>query len=163
MLQPLFQGKKDPEKDNNRRKDLKIMSYLSEDVEIRKRFFSLDMMNARRVVWRDGRKNAQKVENKKRRVGWGLNSRVEWTHCFSMGQNGLFLFIFVLFSHHKDKDSTNLTINDERVDGVLGSRKQGGRMEGAEKFTELWWHPNEPTVSLIYIGASQEPDVTNKF
>ena len=33
-----------------------------------------------------------------------------------------FLFIFVLFSHCKDNYSTNLTINDKSVDGVLGSR-----------------------------------------
>ena len=32
-------------------------------------------------------------------------------------------------------------INDKSVDGVLGSRVQGGRMEGADESTELWWHP----------------------
>ena len=25
---------------------------------------------------------------------------------------------------------------------MLGSRTQGGRMEGADESTELWWHPN---------------------
>ena len=33
----------------------------------------------------------------------------------------LFLFIFVLFSHHMDKYSTNLAINEKSVDGMLGS------------------------------------------
>ena len=38
----------------------------------------------------------------------------------------LFLFIFV----------------DESIDGVLETRTQGGRMEGADKSTEQWWHPS---------------------
>ena len=58
-----------------------------------------------------------------------------------MGQIRPILFIFVLFSHCKDKYSTNLTINDKSIDGVLGSRTQGGRMEGTDESTELWWHP----------------------
>ena len=52
-----------------------------------------------------------------------------------------FLFIFVLFSHRKDKYSTNLTIIEKSVDGMLGSRTRGGRMEGADESTELWRHP----------------------
>ena len=32
---------------------------------------------------------------------------------------------------------------DKSIDGVLGSRTQDGRMEGADKFTELWRHPRE--------------------
>ena len=48
--------------------------------------------------------------------------------------------LFSFFSH--DKYSTNLTINDKSVDGMLGSWTWGGRMEGADKSTELWWHPN---------------------
>ena len=48
-----------------------------------------------------------------------------------------FLFIFILFSHCMDKYSTNLTINEKTVDGMLGSRTWGGRMEGADKSTEL--------------------------
>ena len=35
---------------------------------------------------------------------------------------------------------TNLTINDKSVDGVLGSRTLGGRMEGADESTEVWRH-----------------------
>ena len=45
---------------------------------------------------------------------------------------GLFLFIFVLFTK---------TINDKSIDGVLGTRTQGGRMVGADKSTEVWRHP----------------------
>ena len=45
------------------------------------------------------------------------------------------------FSHRMDKYSTNLTINDKSVYGMLGSRTRGGRMEGADKSTELWRHP----------------------
>ena len=52
---------------------------------------------------------------------------------------GLFLFIS-FFSH--DKYSTNLTINDKSIDGVLGTRTRGGRMVGADESTELWRHPN---------------------
>ena len=28
------------------------------------------------------------------------------------------------------------------IDGVLGARTQGGRMEGSDEYTELWRHPN---------------------
>ena len=37
-----------------------------------------------------------------------------------------------------DKCSTNLTINDESLDGVLGSRTHGGRMVGTDKSPGLW-------------------------
>ena len=60
-----------------------------------------------------------------------------------MGQTRpLFLFIFVLFSHRMDKYSTNLTINEKSVDGMLGSRTRGGSLEGADESTELRRHPN---------------------
>ena len=52
-----------------------------------------------------------------------------------------FWFIFCSFSQHKDKYRTNFTINDKSIDGVLGSRTQGGMMEGADESTELWRHP----------------------
>ena len=61
----------------------------------------------------------------------------EW-RAFFKGQPGLFLFIF-FFSH--DKCSTNLTINDKSVDGVLGTRTQGGRMVDVDKSTKLRRHP----------------------
>ena len=43
--------------------------------------------------------------------------------------------------------STN-TINEKSIDGVLGTRTQGGRMIGAEESTELWRHPNIPSSYL---------------
>ena len=58
----------------------------------------------------------------------------------------LFWFIFVLFSHGMDKYSTNLTINEKSVDGMHESQTQGGRMEGADKPTELWRHPEHPNL-----------------
>ena len=56
---------------------------------------------------------------------------------------GLFLVYFRSFSQHKDKYSTNFTINYKSIDGVLGSRTRGDMMEGADKSTELWRHPNQ--------------------
>ena len=55
-----------------------------------------------------------------------------------MGQTRPILIIS-FFSH--DKYSTNLTINDKSVDGMLGTRTLGGRMVGADESTELWRHP----------------------
>ena len=56
------------------------------------------------------------------------------TEFFLNGLNPVsFLFIFVLFSHFKDKYSTNLTINDKSPDGVLGSRTR--RMESALSYS----------------------------
>ena len=57
-----------------------------------------------------------------------------------MGTNlASFLVLFSFFSH--DKHSTNLTINDKSIDGVLGTRTPGGRMVGADESTQLWRHP----------------------
>ena len=61
---------------------------------------------------------------------------------------GLFLVYFRSFSQHKDKYSTNFTINDKSIDGVLGSRTRGGMMEVADESTELWRHPS-PVAILI--------------
>ena len=47
--------------------------------------------------------------------------------------------LFSLFSY--DKCSTNLTLNDKSVDGVLGTQTQGGRMVGEDESTELWGTP----------------------
>ena len=44
-------------------------------------------------------------------------------------KRGLFLFIFRSFHNVK----TNMTTNDKRVGGVLGTRTQGGRLEGADE------------------------------
>ena len=61
---------------------------------------------------------------------------------FKWAKPGLFLVYFRSFSQHKDKYSTNFTINDKSIDGVLGSRTRGGMMEGADESTELWRHPS---------------------
>ena len=52
-----------------------------------------------------------------------------------------FCFIFVLIHNSKTNYSTNLTINDKSLDGVLGTRTWCGSMEGANKSTQLWQHP----------------------
>ena len=57
-----------------------------------------------------------------------------------MGQTQPLFVCFVLFKMQR-KYSAIFTINDERVDGVLVTRTQGDRMEGADKSTEPWWHP----------------------
>ena len=56
-------------------------------------------------------------------------------------KTGLFLFIFALFSHCKDKYITNLTTNVKSIDGVLGSRTWGGRMGSTDKSTDLRREP----------------------
>ena len=43
--------------------------------------------------------------------------------------------LFLFFS--QDKYSTNLTINDKNVEGVLGTQTQGGRMVGIDESTDL--------------------------
>ena len=83
---------------------------------------------------------------------------------FKWAKPGLFLVYFRSFSQHKDKYSTNFTINDKSIDGVLGSRTRGGMMEGADESTELWRHPKtqkpvypgrfKVNQSSIYLGKS---------
>ena len=58
------------------------------------------------------------------------------TKCFFKWQKpGLFLFF-----RYFNKYSTNLTINDKSVAGMLGTQTRGGRMVGADESTELWQH-----------------------
>ena len=59
------------------------------------------------------------------------------------GPHQAYFCLFLFFSHHMDKFSTKLTINDKSIDGVLGSLTRGGRMEGADKSIELWRHFNQ--------------------
>ena len=69
--------------------------------------------------------------------------RLTWLSFLKNGPTqASFLFIFILFSHHMDKYSTNLTIKIKSIDGLLESQTWGGRMEGTDKSTELWRHPN---------------------
>ena len=46
------------------------------------------------------------------------------------------LFVYFRFVS-RDKYSTKLTINDKRIDGVLGTQTQGSRMVDADEPTEL--------------------------
>ena len=52
-----------------------------------------------------------------------------------IGQTRPLLVYFVLFSHHLDKYSTNLTIDDKSIDGLLGTQTRGGRMVGTDEST----------------------------
>ena len=55
------------------------------------------------------------------------------------------LFLFISSFQH-------VTIQiqiDKSVDGVLGIQTWGGRMEGADKSTELWWHPSYKIITII--------------
>ena len=50
---------------------------------------------------------------------------------------------YCLFSFlSRDKYSTNLTRNDESLDGILGTQTRGGSMVGANETTELLRHPH---------------------
>ena len=60
-----------------------------------------------------------------------------------MDQTRPIFVYFLLFSH--DKYSTNFTINDKGVDGVLGTRTRGG----VDESTELWRHPKR-SLALVY-------------
>ena len=52
------------------------------------------------------------------------------------GPNTATFCLFSFLSH--DKYSTNLILNDESIDGVLGIWTLGGRMVSMEESTELW-------------------------
>ena len=65
--------------------------------------------------------------------------------CLQPSENYLVSFLFV--SH--DKYTTNLTLNDTCLDGVLETWTQGDRMVGTDKSNELWQHPNHYLVSLL--------------
>ena len=57
---------------------------------------------------------------------------------FKNGSIPITFCLFSSFSH--DKYSRN-TINEKRVDGVLGTQTWGCSMEGTDESTELWQHP----------------------
>ena len=67
------------------------------------------------------------------------------------GPNPASFCLFSFFSH--DKFSTNLTVNDKSVDGVLGTRTQCGRMVGADKSTELWRHTTIQSAIDFNVGT----------
>ena len=65
-----------------------------------------------------------------------------------MGQTRPLFGLFSFFYTTQDKYSTNFTVNDKSIDGVLGSQTRGGIMEGADESTELWRHPRTNTFYL---------------
>ena len=70
------------------------------------------------------------------------NQFTEYRNSFlKMGQTRPLFGLFSFFFTTQDKYSTNFTINDKSIDGVLGSQTWGGMMEGADVSTELWRHP----------------------
>ena len=93
------------------------------------------------------------------------------------------LFLFILFFSH-DKYSTNLTINDKSIDGVLGTRTRGSRMVGAilsrqnvlalwipgcqrhwpcRKVSWSWPTPRVASASRAISGRRRSPSRLGKF
>ena len=66
----------------------------------------------------------------------------KFRYCLSFLKNGPIQASFCLFS-----SLPNYTIIQ---DGVIGTRTQGSRMEGADKSTELWWHPGNVNLSQSF-------------
>ena len=56
--------------------------------------------------------------------------------------------------HWHIKSSTKWIKNDKTIDGVLGTRTRGGRMEGADKSTELWRHPTKVYTYIAFSKAN---------
>ena len=71
-----------------------------------------------------------------------------------MGQNRPLFVYFSLLLH--DKYSTN-TINEKRVNGMLGTQTQGGRMVGADASTELLRHPEQMKgfYVILFLSAAE--------
>ena len=63
-----------------------------------------------------------------------LSSSTSSEICVTIFLNGPNLASFLFFSKSKDKC-------DKNIDGVLGTRTWGGRIEAAYESTELWRHP----------------------
>ena len=55
-----------------------------------------------------------------------------------------------------DKYSTNLTIIEKSVDGMLGSRTRGGRMEGTDESTEQWRHPTPKLFVCVPVSVKEK-------
>ena len=83
--------------------------------------------------------NFFRCDKKLRKIVRTLLCRDLISSFFKCAKPGAFFVYFHSFSH--DKYSTNLTVNDKSVDGVLGTRTRGGSMVGADASTELWRHP----------------------
>ena len=65
-----------------------------------------------------------------------------------MGQSRPLFRLFLSFPH----DTIQIQI-DNSIDGVLGTWTQGDKMEGADKSTELWWHPSIPYSFLLNLSV----------
>ena len=50
-------------------------------------------------------------------------------------------FVYFRSFHKTNIAQICLKVNDKSVDGVLGTRTQGGRMIGIDESTKLWRHP----------------------
>ena len=59
--------------------------------------------------------------------------------CYDCFLNGPIPASFCLFS--SSLHDTNQIYMDKSIDGMLGTRTRGGRMEGIDESTELWRHP----------------------
>ena len=68
---------------------------------------------------------------------------------FLMGQTQSLLHLFSFFSQCKDK-CEYVAINDKSIDGGLGTRTRGARMEGAYESSELCWHPKQVKFVRIF-------------
>ena len=55
------------------------------------------------------------------------------------GPNSASFCLFSFFSHIAWTNIAQICPNDKRIDGVLGSRTRGGKIEGADESNELWW------------------------
>ena len=84
-----------------------------------------------------------------------------YTIVFWMGQSQPLFVYFRLF--YKTQTKYNLI---KSIDGVLGTQTRGGRIEGADKSTDLWWHPmqllkNGPTPAPFPIVFVFQTHITN--
>ena len=63
---------------------------------------------------------------------------------FKWANSSLFLLIFLSFQHYI------IQLIDESIDGVLGFQTRGGRMEGTDESTDLWWLPSQKYASIFF-------------
>ena len=83
-----------------------------------------------------------------------------------MGQSQPLFVYFRLF--YKTQTKYNLI---KSIDGVLGTQTRGGRIEGADKSTDLWWHPmqllkNGPTPApfpIVFVFSNTHYKFYNKY
>ena len=80
------------------------------------------------------------------------NTYKKWARTENKQKRGRFC-LFSFFSQCKDKHSTNLPLNDKIIDGGLGTRTGGGRMEGADESTDIWRPPDKPNTCRVVVVA----------